>query len=164
MNRSVSNVLLGLLLLLVAGCGFHLRGAAVIPESLKTMYIQGIDLHTDLGRELKRSLESNGVNIADDYSQGTAVLSILENKYDRRVLSVGSDAKVSEYTLYGRVKFKVSDGDGVILAEEQTVEAMRDFQFDQTQVLGKGNEEELLREDLNRQLVGGILRRLSVLK
>jgi len=164
MNRNVSNVLVGLLLLLIAGCGFHLRGAVVLPESLQSIYVQGIDITQGLGEELVQSLGDNDVNVVHSYQEGSAVLTVLENKYERRVLSVGSDAKASEYSLYGLVQFKVTDGEGSILSEAQAVEAMRDYQFDQTQVLGKSEEEDLLREDLNRQLVQSILRRLSAIK
>jgi LPS-assembly lipoprotein len=152
------------LLLVIAGCGFHLRGTATIPASLYTLYVQGVNMQQGLGHELKRALTRNGVTVRNDYQQGTAVLTILDNRFQRRVLSVGSDAKVSEYELHGIVTFKVSDGDGKVLADSQTVEARRDYQFDQNQVLGKDEEERLLKEQLNQQLVQSILRRLSVLK
>jgi len=164
MNRTLSNVFISFLFIALVGCGFHLRGAVVIPESLKTIYIQGIDLTQGLGEELKNALSDNGVNVVKSYQKDSAILTILENKYERRVLSVGSDAKASEYSLYGLVQFKVTDGEGGILSEPQDVEAMRDYQFDQTQVLGKSDEESSLREDLNRQLVQSILRRLSAIK
>jgi LPS-assembly lipoprotein len=151
------------LLLIIAGCGFHLRGTATIPASLQTLYVQGVNMQQGLGLELKRTLTRNGVTVRNDYQQGTAVLTILDNRFQRRVLSVGSDAKVSEYELHGIVTFKVSDGDGKVLADSQTVEARRDYQFDQNQVLGKDEEERLLKEQLNQQLVQSILRRLSVL-
>ncbi|MDQ7072533.1 MAG: LPS assembly lipoprotein LptE [Gammaproteobacteria bacterium] len=151
------------LLLVIAGCGFHLRGSATLPVSLQTMYVQGVNMKQGLGLELKRGLTRNGVTVRNEYQQGTAVLTILDNRFQRRVLSVGSDAKVSEYELHGSVTFKVSDGDGKVLADSQTVEARRDYQFDQNQVLGKDEEERLLKEQLNQQLVQSILRRLSVL-
>lgn len=151
------------LVLVIAGCGFHLRGTATIPASLQTLYVQGVNMQQGLGLELKRALTRNGVTVRNDYQQGTAVLTILDNRFQRRVLSVGSDAKVSEYELHGTVTFKVSDDEGKVLADSQTVEARRDYQFDQNQVLGKDEEERLLKEQLNQQLVQSILRRLSVL-
>ena len=53
---------------------------------------------------------------------------------------------------------------GQALTEPQQVQAIRDYQFDQDQVLGKDEEENVLREQVNQQLVQSILRRLSVLK
>jgi LPS-assembly lipoprotein len=164
MNRSLSNAFVALFLVVIAGCGFHLRGSADLAPSLKTMYIQGVDTQQDFGLALKRALVSNGVTVLTDYSRGSAVLTVLENKVERRVLSVGADAKANEYELGATVRFKVSDDQGKVLITEQSVQAQRDYQFDQNQVLASGNEEGELRKQLNQQLAQSILRRLSVLK
>jgi len=164
MKRSLSQVMLGFMLMALASCGFHLRGAADIPDFLKTIYVQGVDLNTGLGRELKLGLTRNGVNVVTDYQDDAAVLTVTENSIERRVLSVGSDAKVSEYELFGTAKFTIVDSQGKALAEQQEVHAVRDLQFDQDQVLGKVEEAQLLREQINQQMVQSILRRLSVLK
>jgi LPS-assembly lipoprotein len=164
MKRSLSQVLLSFMLVLLVGCGFHLRGAADIPDSLKTMYVQGVDLNSGLGRELKLGLTRNGVNVVTSFQDDAAVLTITENSIERRVLSVGSDAKVSEYELFGTAKFTIVDSEGKSLAEEQEVHAVRDLQFDQDQVLGKVEEAQVLRDQINQQMVQSIMTRLSVLK
>jgi LPS-assembly lipoprotein len=92
------------------------------------------------------------------------VLKIIENKFNRRVLSVGSTAKVSEYELYALIRFSVLDAQGKTLAEGQSVEAQRDYQFNEGEVLGRESEEALLRDQLNKELVQSILRRLSAIK
>ncbi len=164
MSRSLSNVFMGLLLVAIAGCGFHLRGVVPLPDSLKIMYVQGINVQQGIGLTLKRGLEQNGVQVVNDYEKDSAVLTVLENKFERRVLSVGNNAKVSEYELYSVLKFKVTDGQGKLLVEPQQLEAIRDYQFDQTQVLSSDGEEAILREQLNEQLVDSLLRRLSAVK
>lgn len=164
MTSYLSKVVLSFMFVVLAGCGFHLRGAADIPDSLKTIYVQGVDLNSGLGRELKLGLTRNGVNVVSNYQNDAAVLTILENKIERRVLSVGADAKVSEYELFGTVKFTVANSQGEALTEPQQVQAVRDLQFDQDQVLGKVEEGQVLREQINQQMVQSILTRLSVLK
>jgi LPS-assembly lipoprotein len=148
----------------LVGCGFHLRGAADISDSLKTMRIEGIGLQRDLGLYLKRGLVSNGIVVVDGENTDTAVLKITNNKYDRRVLSVGSDAKVNEYELYREISFLVIDAKGNALGKEQQVAAQRDYQFGEDEVLGAEAEEALLRDQMNKQLVQTILRRLSFIK
>jgi LPS-assembly lipoprotein len=164
MSRSFLNVFMGLLLVAIAGCGFQLRGAVPVPDSMKLMFVQGINVQQGLGLELKRGLKQNGIQVVDGYEKDSAVLTVLENKFERRVLSVGNNAKVSEYELYSMLKFKVTDGQGKLLVEPQQVEAIRDYQFDQTQVLSSDGEEAILREQLNDQLVQSLLRRLSAVK
>lgn len=167
MKRFWLNIVVGFLLIVVAGCGFQLRGATtttVLSASLQTIYIQGLSIKSGLGLELKRALTRNGVTVVTTYQSGSAVLTILENNSQRRVLSVDAAAKVSEYEIHNLLTFSVSDDQGQIMSEQQTVQARRDYQFDQDQVLGKDEEERLLRQQLDRQLAQSILRRLSALK
>ncbi len=164
MSRYLINVFTALLLLTIAGCGFHLRGGANLPDSMKQMYVQGINLQQGIGLTLRRGLKQNGVTLVNDFDKDSAVLTIIENTFERRVLSVGSGAKVSEFELYGLIKFKVTDGDGEVLVALQDIEAQRDYQFDQTQVLSSDSEERLLREALEQQLVQSLLRLLSAAK
>ena len=164
MKRVVSNSVIALLFMTLLGCGFHLRGAADISDDLKTMRIEGVGLQRDIGLYLKRGLVSNGILVVDGENVDAAVLRITDNKFDRRVLSVGSSAKVSEYELLGEITFTVLDPVGKVLAAEQRVQAQRDYQFDEDEVLGRESEETLLRDQLNQQLVQSILRRLSFIK
>ena len=164
MKRVALNSVIALLFMTLVGCGFHLRGAADISDSLKTMRIEGVSLQRDIGLYLKRGLVSNGIVVVDGGNADAAVLKITDNEYDRRVLSVGSSAKVSEYELHSKLRFMVLDAEGNVLAEEQQVEAQRDYQFDKNEVLGRESEETLLRDQLNKQLVQSILRRLSFIK
>lgn len=165
MNRVVSKLFVGMLLLVLAGCGFQLRGQASVPDALKTMYIQGVNTQQNyLGLQLKRSLIRNGIQVLDEYQEGAAIFTVLENRYERHVLSVGGDAKVSEYELEAWVVYRVTDDKGELLGEQQRVEARRDYQFDRTQILAMDEQERVLREDLNKQIVQSILRRLSALE
>lgn len=159
----LKKLLVASLSLLIVACGFQLRGAAELPQSIQTMYIQGINMRQGLGIELKRTLRRNGINVIDDYAEGAAVLSFTANHYERRVLSVGGNVKVSEYELIQTVVFQLSDGQQNKLIENERFEARRDYQFDQEQALASDGEERLLREEMDKQLSQAILRRLSAL-
>ncbi len=164
MKRVVSNSVVAFLLMVMVGCGFHLRGAADLSDSLKTMYIEGVSLQRGMGLYLKRGLISNGIVVVEQPKQHAAILKIIDNQFDRRVLSVGSNAKISEYELYALIRFSVIDAEGNTLAAPQQVEAQRDYQFDENEVLGREAEEDLLRDELNKELVQSMLRRLSAIK
>ncbi|WP_438971072.1 LPS-assembly lipoprotein LptE [Methylophaga sp.] len=165
MNRVVSRIVWGVFLLMLAGCGFQLRGEATVPEALKTLYLQGINTQQDtLGIHLKRALQRNGIVVLDEYQEGAAIFTVLENKYDRRVLSIGSNSKVREFEIDAWVTFKVTDDKGEVLSDVQRVEASRDYQFDRNQILAMDEQQRILREDMNKQMVQSILRRLSAMK
>ena len=159
----LKKLVIAVLCTMMAACGFQLRGAADLPESIQTMHIQGISMREGLGLELKRTLRRNGINVIDDYSEGAAVLSFLKNRYERRVLCVGGNAKVSEYELILEVTFQLTDKQQNKLIDNESLEARRDYQFDQEQVLGRDGEERLLREEMDKQVSQAILRRLAAL-
>tara|TARA_B100000767_G_scaffold262000_1_gene274225 strand:- start:1343 stop:1837 length:495 start_codon:yes stop_codon:yes gene_type:complete len=164
MKRFLSNSVVAFLLMLLIGCGFHLRGDIDYSDSLQIIHIEGMSLQRGIGLHLKRGLMSNGIEVVDTYEQGSAVLKVIETKHDRRVLSVGSNAKVSEYELYASISFSLTGPQGKILAGTQQVQAQRDFQFNENQVLARESEEASLRQHLNKELVQGVLRRLSAIK
>ncbi|KKM71309.1 hypothetical protein LCGC14_1431930 [marine sediment metagenome] len=165
MKQSLMKIVLALCLVTLTACGFHLRGDASVPESLKTLYIQGVDTRqTPFGLQLKRALQRNNIHVLETYETGAAVLSVSENVYDRNVLTVGSDAKVTEYELETRVTFTVSDQNGEPMSDPITVQARRDYQFDRNQLLAMDEQERIIRDDLNKQMVQSVLRRLSALK
>jgi LPS-assembly lipoprotein len=164
MKRYLVNLMMTVMFASLVGCGFQLRSSADLADNLKTMYVQGIDLSRGVGKSLNRGLKFNGVNVLESYEEGASVLTILEHKIDRRVLSVGGNAKVSEYELHGVIRYQVTDDKGEVISKAQSVEAYRDYRFDENQVLAKAEEEEQLRDELEQQLIQSLLRRLSALK
>jgi len=101
--------------------------------------------------------------VVEESKDATAILQILKNSGSRRVLSVSSAGKVREYELYQTLEFKVSDTAGVELMAPQRLELTRAYLFDKEDVLGKSNEEEMLRRDLRRDLVRLVMLRLEAL-
>ena len=161
-RRLKSFLLVTLLLGLLSGCGFQLRGSADL-QGLKSVRIDTGS--TILRDELAVFLEDGGVVLVDDKkAQVDAVLSAYDENYQRRVLSVDSNTgKAREYELAYTVKFNLvdGDGDGEALVSEQRVRLVRDFVFDEDAVIGKSREEDVLRQEMRRDAMQRILRRLT---
>jgi LPS-assembly lipoprotein len=145
--------------LLLQGCGFQLRGTMPDAKSIPPMFVQG-----GTPASLLRSQLSRVDRMTENIEAAQAVLNILNENFDRRVLSVGSgDGKVREYELRYLASFEVRDKAGQELLAPQTVTLSRDYLFDETQVLGSDTEEAILRRDMVNDAVGQILRRLQAL-
>lgn len=163
--KSLKYLLISASCLALVACGFQLRGAADLPESIQTLYMQGINPRDTLGLELRRTLTRNGVRVVTEYEEGAALLTFLQNEFERRVLSVDPvTAKVSEYELILQVSITLTDAQQNKLLEQEYFEILRDYQFDPDQVLGIESEERLLRDEMYKQLSQTILRRLSALE
>lgn len=123
-------------------------------------HIAGLNPYDDLYAALSGVLEVNGVEVVDA-ERASATLRVIERNRGRRVLSVGADGKVREFELFTTVRFRVAGQGDTPILETQTLTLTRDFLFDQTSVLGKAEEAELLYEDMEDELVRLMLYRLE---
>jgi LPS-assembly lipoprotein len=151
-------ILLGLL----QACGFHLREGIELPAVLESTYLQSKDLYSGIATELRLELQSAGADLTDQRDAATGVVVILNERSQRRVLSVGSAGRASEYELFEEVSFALEDPQGNVLLEPQTLRMTRDLVFDDTQLLGKVSEAEVIRRQMQRDLARQIITRIRV--
>ena len=147
-----------LLLSLLSGCGFALRGTANLPEALQTLQLASVDANSDLQRELNRALRNAGVEIVDTasaYRLGLGLETITE-----RTLSVNSNARAGEYELDLGVQFQLSQGGSMVLGPE-ALHVKRVYLTDPENAVAKSEEAELIRAEMRRELAQQILRRLQ---
>jgi len=149
-------------LVLLAGCGFHLQGRQPLPASFSNTFIETKDEQTDFVQDLRKALISSGSKIITTQGSSGATISVHEDELTEKILSVSARNIPTEYELTYKVKFSVV-ADGKTLIDQEEVEATRDFSFDETQLLAKEREQEILREGLARDLVALVMRRLAAL-
>jgi LPS-assembly lipoprotein len=147
--------------LLLGACGFHLRGSAPLPAEMSVSYIHGTSEFDSLYDDFRTALESRGVRVTQDRSEATAVLNILENNIDKNVLTVDLGGKVLEFRISQNIKFEVAAADGHPLVDQQSVTANRSFKFNRNDVLGKERESELIRKELQRDVVNLAMLRIT---
>jgi LPS-assembly lipoprotein len=123
-------------------------------------YVDAVDEYSPFYRELRRALTAEGVQLAEDPATATAILEISVDRTDQRVLSVSARNVPTEYEVYYTIEYSIASGDKVLL-RTQDVTLTRDYTYDTTQVLGKAREEDVLREDIVRNLVRIVLTQIS---
>ncbi len=146
--------------LLLAGCGFHLRGSLGEFESIPATYVEGGD---PAAFELKQFLRTGGADVVEERTLARLVVTIARVQRDRRVLSVGTRGRVQEYELLYRITYHADDRAGRRVIDDQTITQARNFSFDEGDVIAKGNEEDFLFREMQRQAVMQIMRHLQVL-
>lgn len=147
---------------LAGACGFHLQGSTPMSPVMRVTYVDTQDARSPFLLTLLRSLESSGAAITRDRSVATAVLHIEHDETGRRVLSVSASNKPTEYEIFYTVRYSVSAG-GKELLTTQALTLARDYSFDETTLLAKEHEEDILREALARDLAGLVMSRLASL-
>jgi LPS-assembly lipoprotein len=93
--------------------------------------------------------------------QAAAVLHIIREISENRILSVGSTGKASEYELFNEVVFSLSDAEGKVLIKPQTLRMTRDLVFDETELLGKISEAEGIHRQMRRNMARQIIIRIG---
>jgi len=150
-----------LLCLALAGCGFQLRGTAEVP--FETIYVPTVA--GGIGLELKRNIQAGTrAKVVDDAKQAEAILEFTQESREKEILSLTGTGRVREFQLRYRVGFRVHDGKGRDFVPANTVVLLRDITFNDSDVLAKETEEQLLYRDMQSDMVQQILRRLSVAK
>lgn len=160
--RALPALLACLALALLAGCGFRLQGAESLPEDLGRVYVSTRDDLTPFAVELRRGLERNGAGLAPSAGEADAVIRVRTDRSSRRVLAVSARNTPTEFEIQYVVQYSVDRG-GQEVVPEQRLELTRNFSFDESQLLAKGHEEDVLREAMARDLADLVLRRLASL-
>ena len=150
------------ILALLVSCGFHLQGRTPLPEAFAFTYIDTKDEQTDFVQDLRKALIASGAKVIRTQGSSGATIEVHDDELTERVLSVSGRNIPTEYELTYKVRFSVVSG-GKSLIENEEISATRDFSFDETQLLAKEREQEILREALARDLVALVMRRLAAL-
>lgn len=158
---------------LLAGCGFQLRGAASYPFT--SVFVQrpaafGVGTATVAGAaapvvpDVISGLTSNGVQIRAKIEDADFAIRFLQVFFDKRVLSLSGGGRAREFELEYRVRYEFVDARGRAWGEPGEITIRRDFSFSESQALAKEGEERQLIRDMQLDAAAQILRRLQAVK
>jgi len=145
----------------VSGCGFHFRGDVGFPPEMAVTYINTADRYSPFYRALTRVLDRGGVRVTDDPAAADATIRVHQDSTGQRVLTVSARNTPREYDVFYTVRYSVL-ADGREVLPEQTLTLTQDYTFDERRVLGKRNEEQVLREAIAADLVDLVVQQLKI--
>jgi len=145
-----------------AGCGFQLEGAAELADGHQRVYIQAADPYSPFVRAFEQRVRQRSGALVRDRDDADVVLTVLADETGQRVLSVSARNLPREYEVFYVLRFSVTGPTGTA-TEVQTLDLIRSYAFDETQVLGKRNEEVTLRRSLAEDLARQVMRRIDTL-
>jgi LPS-assembly lipoprotein len=150
-----------LMALFLSACGFHLRGNIVLPSLYEQVYV--VDKgYSDVGQSLSTALINVGSTMVSSPEEASSVITILSRGIERRALNVGGK-QVREYELQLNILFVVQDHSGKQLSDPQRVSIVRNFQNNPNAVLGRDNEEHIIRREMMQPAIIQLLRRLKAI-
>ena len=148
--------------LILAGCGFQLRGSATLP--FETLYVQA-PVGSQFGTQLRRLVTAGSNTRIVDTAQGADATLVLVNELrEKNILSLSGGGRVREYQLRYRMSYRLLDKNAVEMLPVSEITLVRDFSFNDSEALSKEAEEALLFRDMQSDAVQQLLRRLQVAK
>ena len=142
----------------LAGCGFALRGDYVLPYT--GVYVAA-PANSPISDTLRRELQ--GVKKFEPNAKAAqAQLNIVLEERDKKILSLSGAGRVREFQLKTVVQFQLVDATGAVIIATNELSLIRRMSFDDAQVVSKSQEEALLFADMEKDIAGQIMRRVSV--
>ena len=149
--------------IVIAGCGFHLRGAVNYP--FETVFLNAPTAPPPFTAELRRAIEgSRTTKLVDGTTAAQVILDIASVVDDKQVLSLSGGGRVREYSLAKRVLFSVHDANGVDWLPAAELVIRRTYSFNESEVLAREAQELRLLAEMQTDAVQQILRRLQAAK
>lgn len=156
---------LGVLVGLLAACGFKLQGSRDLPVPLQWVFIESEAAYSvdeppvavALGARLRRQ----GASVTGDRGRANSVLVITEVEERSEVLSIDQQGRAIEFDIIVSATYLLRSSDGQVLVEPETLTARRALSFPSEQILPKEAEEARLKEFLQSELAELILLQLQ---
>ncbi|SRR5579883_82588 len=150
-----------LLVLTLAGCGFHPRGALPLAPPLHYLYLRSSDPYGDLSRNLKKTLEYQGVHFTYCANRANVVLEIISESTNDQLLSVSASQQTRQYNLTLTVIFQLTTPSGLVLVPPQTVTEIRTMPIQSNQILAGSNEATILYHQMRFAIIDDIINILT---
>lgn len=147
------------LILLLSACGYHLRGAVVLPDNLKQVYLDGASMQ--LREQFRKVLRSASGELVQTPETAKVIIKIFNESNDQRVLSLSARGRSNELELYYRLQYALVKADNTVVLENQPIEIKRQYFNDQQDMVAKDNEQQVIRNEMLQQAVRMMVDRVS---
>ncbi len=159
MRHRILTLLLGLAVLVTAGCGFNLRGTTQVPSNLQKLLLESNDPYGPLTRAVRQQLRLSNVTIVDDpMRKDLPTLLIISSSETQSTVSVFQNGVTAENQLVLHVQAQVLIPGHDIYPLQ--VNIFRTFFDNPLTALAKDAESAVLRQEMRDQAALQLVRQL----
>tara|TARA_B100001057_G_C22817190_1_gene937935 strand:- start:189 stop:668 length:480 start_codon:yes stop_codon:yes gene_type:complete len=158
MTTSIRNQFLMMLAIIsLIACGFHLRTGI---EGFESITIKGGS--ASFVKQLKKRLRQSSIEVLA--TGGEVTLEIVKDSLDKRILSLNSSGRVSEYELNYSISYRIKNQNNADWGQLISNEIRRQYTYDDENVIAKTLEEENLINGMQDELIRTITAQISLQK
>lgn len=153
-----------LVLALLTGCGFQLRGAGLAESQLNIAVTNGLSIPSPAYADFLRALE-RGAARSSSNQEGAENVTLRIQGFALEIEDGAVDAQVRVVEKVARVIVEVAalDAQGEALAAPWIIDVSQGFRTDRTQLLGSFGQQTQVEETLYQTVTNRILRSLDAL-
>lgn len=149
-----------LLLVALAGCGFHLRGVQSGVAGLH-VYVDSKTPYGEFEQVLADSIRQADMVIGPSALEAGMVVQLRDERMTRRVQTVNTTGRAADYELILTVEYALAAPDAVTDSATRKLDSRREYNFDNAELLGKAEEEALLVQEMRRDIAARLLRQIA---
>jgi LPS-assembly lipoprotein len=135
---------------------------------MDVVYVNGIGQGTPFMTYFVRKLRRGNGRVTPNLGEASFVLNAISEKFGRRAATLSSTGRANTYHLSYELIFDLQTPPGDVILPEQVVRVAREYYNPQSDVIGnsniigKGEEENVIRNEMYKEAVNSVLRRAEV--
>ena len=145
---------------LLSGCGFHLRGDIPGTTRDKTLLMTGVSRGNPLYINFTQALTAGGGIVAAKSADASAVVNVMRAVHLRRPITLSAAGRANMFDLTYRVVYDVLNTKGEVLIGEKELLIHREYFNTQGSPLGQGYEEIQMRAEMEKEAAQTLLRQV----
>ena len=142
-------------------CGWQLRSNPLLANQFGTVHINHSQSQIPLAVELTRALKANNIELVGVADSADYQIKLLDAQKSRRISALNPSARAAQYQISQAVNYLVADKQGIQIIPATTASAETTYNYNELDVLAAQSEETLLHNNLRKEIVRQILRRLG---
>lgn len=158
LTQPIRFLLVSLLALTTASCGFHLRGNYMLPDDIAKLSLTSFDEYGQLKRHVESQFEMHGIDAVPP-SETVPNLHLISESVGERTLSLYQNSRAAEYELTYTVRYSIVVPEKG--TQNYTTRVNRTFLDNPLTALAKSVERDMIEDEMRQQAARQIMRQLA---
>lgn len=158
LKSTIRTLLVVVMALATASCGFHLRGNYMLPDDIAKLSLTSFDHYGPLTREVKSQFNLHGIEAVPP-SPTVPNLHLISESSGERTLSLYQNSRAAEYELTYTVSYRIVVPEKG--SQTYSTKVNRTFLDNPLTALAKSVERDMIKDEMREQAARQIMRQLA---